>query len=689
MTWRWAAWSLGVGAAVALAACGSDDAPAPPANPPKTPPAEVADPGRVTIHRLNRAEYNNTVRDLLATNLRPADDFPYDDISFGFDNISSVMTTSPLQVELYERAATTLAEDALNIPFLTQTWFFEAETLMGTTGKAAGDAYNLWSNGSLGTAITFPITGRYRLSVRLWGQQGGPDVVKAALLLNQATVANFEVPNTESDPLIFNHEMDIDAGTHEYAVAFLNDFFDPDNNIDRNMWVDWIRVEGPLDAVAENPLRDAIVSCDIEDDSCVRDISRELARRAWRRPVDDAELDRLLKLFQLVKAEGDDANTGLEIVLRAILLSPHFLFRPELDSDPTSQEAHPLGDYELAARMSYFMWSSMPDEALFAAAASGELRNDEGLRKQVNRMLADDKARALIDNFGGQWLYTRALADHEPDYEVFPDWDEPLRDAMAQETQRFFDSLLRGEHGMGVLLTADFSFLNARLASHYGETFDMAKADADGFAKTSLKKNAKRRGILGHGSLLTVTSYATRTSPVKRGKWVLEQLLCTPPSPPPAGVEGLIEEEEPTGSLREQLEKHRQDPVCASCHDTMDPIGLALEHFDGTGAWRDDDSGFDIDASGVYALETPFDGASELSTLIADDPRFAGCLSHKLFTYALGRGIEGHDTPHLAHIAKAFKLSSHKLPELIALIVTSDPFRMRRGEPISNSGGMP
>ncbi len=683
MQWSKVAWVLALATTGAVAGCGSDDPPAPP------PATSAVDPGRLTIHRLNRAEYNNTVQDLLGTKQSPADDFPEDDISFGFDNISSVLSTAPLLIELLERAATDLAEEALAIPVLTETWFFEAETLTGTAGGAQNDTYNLWSNGSVGTTIAFPTAGRYRLSVRLWGAQGGPDPVKAALLIDQATAVEFDVPNGQNDPLIFSHEMDLSAGTHEYAVAFLNDFFDPNNNIDRNMLVDWIRVEGPLDAVGSNPLRDAIVTCDIEDDGCIREIARTYSSRAWRRPVSDAELDRLLTLFELVMNEGGDANTGLTLVLRGILMSPHFVFRPELDADPSSLEAHPLSDHELAARLSYFLWSSMPDEALFAAAEAGDLRNEEGLREQVTRMLADEKASALVDNFSGQWLYTRALADHEPDYDTFPDWDPELRAAMAEETRRFFGALLAGDLGMDTLLTADFSFLNARLAKHYGVSFTEAKADADGYAKTSLVQSKGRRGVLGHGSLLTVTSYAKRTSPVKRGKWVLEQLLCSPPSPPPPEVEGLVEMEVPTGTLREQLEKHRADPVCASCHDTMDPLGLALEHFDGIGAWRDDDHGFAVDATGTYNEEAPFDGASELGALIAADPRFAGCLTHKLFTYALGRGIEGHDTPHLSHIAEAFQTSEHKLPELVTLIVSSDPFRMRRGDPVSQKGGQP
>lgn len=676
---------LALAATGTVAGCGSDDPPAP-----APPPATTAvDPGRLTIHRLNRAEYNNTVQDLLGTEQSPADDFPEDDISFGFDNISSVLSTAPLLIELLERAATALAEEALAIPVLTETSFFEAETLTGTTGGAQNDTYNLWSNGSVGTTIACPIAGRYRLSVRLWGSQGGPDPVKAALLVDQATAVEFDVPNSQNDPLIFSHEMDLSAGTHEYAVAFLNDFFDPNNNIDRNMIVDWLRVEGPLDAVGSNPQRDAIVNCDIDDDGCVRDIARTYSSRAWRRPVSEAELDRLLTLFDLVMTEGGDANTGLTLVLRGILMSPHFVFRPELDADPSSLEAHPLSDHELAARLSYFLWSSMPDEALFAAAEAGDLRNEEGLREQVTRMLADEKASAFVDNFSGQWLYTRALTDHEPDYDTFPDWDPELRAAMAEETRRFFDALLGGNLGMDALLTADFSFLNARLAKHYGEGFNDAKADADGYAKTILSQNKGRRGVLGHGSLLTVTSYAKRTSPVKRGKWILEQLLCSPPSPPPPEVEGLIEMDVPTGTLREQLEKHRADPVCASCHDAMDPLGLGLEHFDGIGAWRNDDQGFPVDATGIYDDEAPFDGASELGALLAADPRFAGCLTHKLFTYALGRGTEGHDTPHLSHIAQAFQASELKLPELVALIVSSDPFRMRRGDPVSQKGGQP
>jgi len=429
------------------------------------------------------------------------------------------------------------------------------------------------------------------------------------------------------------------------------------------------------DEVLNTGIRDTIVFCDSNDASCRGDVLRELASRAWRRPATEEEVARLQSLVDVALTEGEGVEQGLDLAIRGILLSPHFIYRPELDDDPLSTEPRMLNDYELASRMSYFLWSSMPDETLFEAAASGTLQDDVGLRAQVDRMLSDPKSQALIDNFAGQWLRIRSLEDHVPDYESFPQWDGALRDAMSEETKLFFGEFLSGTVAMDELLLTDFAFLNDRLAAHYGLALDLGSQ----FERVSLDATNPRFGLLTLGSLLTVTSTPIRTSPVKRGVWILEQLLCSEPPPPPPGVEGLPDGDMSSGSLRDRLELHRADPVCASCHNLMDPLGLGLEHYDAIGAYRTQDDGFPIDSSGQLVGGETFTTAREMAALIQEDERFDLCVVEKLFTYALGRPVAATEHPFVEAIAEAFAQSGSELPELIKIIVTSEPFRTRRG----------
>jgi hypothetical protein len=427
--------------------------------------------------------------------------------------------------------------------------------------------------------------------------------------------------------------------------------------------------------VLNTGIRDSIVFCDPNLASCRSDVFRELASRAWRRPASEEEVARLQTLFDVALNEGEGVEEGLELAIRGVLLSPHFIYRPELDDDPLSAEPQPLNDYELASRLSYFLWSSMPDQTLFDAAANGSLRGETELRAQVDRMLSDPKAQALVDNFAGQWLRIRSLDDHVPDYASFPEWDGALRDAMGQEAKLFFGEFLRGNASMDELLLTDFAFLNDRLAEHYGLPFDLGTQ----LERVDLDANDPRFGLLTLGSLLTVTSTPIRTSPVKRGVWILEQLLCSEPPPPPPGVEGLPEGDMSSGSLRDRLELHRADPTCASCHNLMDPLGLGLEHYDAIGSFRTEDDGFPVDASGQLIDGQTFANAREMAALIQDDERFHHCIVEKLFTYALGRPIASSERPFVEAIAERFAQSGSELPELIRLIVTSEPFRSRRG----------
>ena len=640
--------------------------------------APASDPGRVTVHRLNRVEYDNTVRDLLGTTLQPAKDFPADDRGYGFDNISDVLSLSPLQVELYSRAAEDLAREAMLLPSQSQTTRVEAETLAGQVGGAGGDNWNLWSGGELPMTQEFPSSGDYKISARVWGQQAGPDLVQMNLIVGGTIAGTFSVASTSANPEVVSAVAKVNAGTQVVSVEFLNDYYDQASGADRNLVIDWIEVEGPIGAVGKNPIREKIVICDLNSGTvCVRQVLEKFAERAFRRSVLPAEIDRILPLVDLAKAQGQSIDVGVEIALRAILSSPHFLFRPELDAKPNSPTpTHPLTDFELASRLSYFIWSSMPDDALFAAAREGKLQDPAEIDAQVTRMLKDPKADALIDNFAGQWLFTRALDDHQPDYYAFPTWDEDLRAAMRQETKLFFREFLRNDLPIPEMLTADFTFINDRLATHYG-----LPSPGPDFTKITIS-DPQRKGLLGQGSILTVTSFPTRTSPVKRGKWVMTQLLCSEPPAPPPGVEGLVTEMVPTGSIRQRLEQHRENPICATCHIEMDNLGFGLEQYDGIGKFRADDNGFPVDSSGVLPGGKTFNGMPELSGILVDDPRFTHCVSEKMMTYALGRGMYPVDDVHIEHVVESLNKKGQTFGDLIKLVATSEPFRMRRGEAI-------
>ncbi len=650
-------------ACVVLAACGGD------------PP----DPGRVTLHRLNNAEYNNTVRDLFGTQLRPADDFPADERGYGFDNVGDSLSVSPLQVELYERAADALIADALKQNEPATRSRYEIETIGASVGAASGDGWLIWSVGEATTSFDARLAGRYRLSVRAYGQQAGPEVVKMSMAISGAPARIVEVPATANAPQVYSVEFTIGAGNHIATVGFTNDFYDPTNMADRNLWVDYMEVEGPIDAPAIDPgKRDRILVCDLASGpGCVTQVLAAFTRRAWRRPATEAEVAELQGLVTLAVSQGDTVEAGVRIALRAALMSPHFIYRVELDPKPSSSTPHPVSDWELASRLSYFLWSSMPDDALLDAAAAGDLRDVAKLEAHLTRMMADPKASALVDNFGGQWLFTRALADHVPDYALFPDYDAELVAAMTAETRRVFADFVTGDLPMNELLTADWTYVNDRLARHYG----LPLPGTNELVKVSLG-DAPRRGILGHGSVLTVSSFPKRTSPVKRGKWVLDQLLCAPPQPPPPGVEQLPEGPMATGTVRERLEVHRANPVCASCHVELDQLGFGLEDYDAIGQHRTLDNGVAVDASGQLPDGRSFVGAVALGATLAEDPRTFRCMVEKLYTYSLGRPPEGAEAKqHVDELTADFVAAGMRPQALIRAIVLHDSFRSRRGEP--------
>jgi len=401
--------------------------------------------------------------------------------------------------------------------------------------------------------------------------------------------------------------------------------------------------------------------------------------RAWRRPLTPAEVDALMGLYQVVLDEVEDGEDTFEdavrIILEAALFSPHFLFRVELDPDPTSLVPHPLSDYELASRLSYFLWSSMPDDQLFALAAAGELHDPAVLEQQVDRMLADSRSEALVHNFAGQWLYIRALDDLFKDTWTFPNFDDSLRASMRVEMQEFFRSFITEARPMSDLINGTTTMVDDNLAAIYG-----VEPMGNGWYEIDLA-GLPRRGLLTSPGLMTVLSHPETTSPVKRGKWILDQLLCLPPPPPPPDIEIPPPDPDSGETMREQLAKHREDPLCASCHDQMDPLGLALENYDAIGQHRTHDKGFLIDPSGEMATDgTPFQDALELAELMAADQEFPGCTVSKTFVYALGRGLTLDDLDDLDAIEAGFVLANMRFPDLVKLIVTSDPFMQRRGE---------
>jgi hypothetical protein len=494
------------------------------------------DVGTVTLRRLNRVEYDNTVRDLLGDHSRPALDFPADNGAEGFTNNADALTISPLYVEQLELASHRLATNAL----------------------------------------------------------ANPEVVDCA----------------------------------------------------------------PLTP---------------ESQACASKVLERLAKRAFRRPVNRAELGRLTALVENTQAEGRSYEESLGTAITAILLSPHFLFRVEMDRSADDPTPHPLGEYELASRLSYFLWSSMPDETLFAYAEAGRLSSPRVFEAQVERMLDDPKAKAIVDNFATDWLL-HTMTETRPDAATFPEFDGELREAMTDETKAFLASFLLGDQGLDGLFDANYTFMNERLARHYGVTGLSGSA----LVRVPVNPKSHRGGLLTHASILTMTSIATRTSPVRRGEWVLSELLCTPPPPPPPDVPALAEKVS-AGTVRQRMEEHRKNPVCSSCHSQMDPIGFALENFDALGRWRTQDHGVPIDATGTLPDGTAIDGPVALSNAIKKDPRFADCVTKKLYAYALGRSPQGYDAERLTALSRAFVAGKYKTRELIRNIVRSDAFRLRRG----------
>jgi hypothetical protein len=651
------------------------------------------DPGRVTLRRLNRAEYNNTIRDLVGIDFHPAGDFPADDSGYGFDNIGDALSMPPILFEKYLAAAGKIMDEAIVTGNGTshRTNRFNAESLESdilTESKGNGWVV-IGREGEMFTSVRFLASGDYLFRVRAYGEQAGTEPVRMALRVGGNEVKVFEVPGEQDSPRVFEQKITVSAGRTVCAVAFLNNFRDPKNpdrkRRDRNLVVDYIELEGPLNPKPEPPpeshqrifvRRPAPDASLAEKLSCAREDIARFTRRAWRRPVAPGELERLVALAGMALKDGESFERSVQVALEAVLVSPSFLFRGELQPEPDNPGSlHRVDEYALASRLSYFLWSSMPDRELFDLAERGALRRN--LEPQIRRMLRSDKARALVSNFGGQWLQVRNLDASAPDGKRFPAFDDALRAAMQTETELLFETILSEDRSVMEFVTADYTFVNGRLAHHYG----MTNVTGEAFQRVPLA-GTQRGGVLTHASILTLTSNPTRTSPVKRGKWILENILGTPPPPPPPNVPELKDSKQLTGTLRQRMVQHREDPTCASCHARMDPIGFSFEHFDAVGAWRETDENLPIDSTGKLVTGEAFGDPNDLRRIIAtgrqDD--FLRCLTRKMLTYALGRGLEYYDKCAVDEIMAGLKRRQCKFSALVEGIVRSTPFQIRRGE---------
>jgi hypothetical protein len=649
----------------------------------------IPDPGRVTLRRLNRAEYNNTIRDLFRVDFEPGADFPNDDVGYGFDNIGDVLSISPLLMEKYLSAAEQISEKVIQVPPRKRTRY-ETDDLKG--GGLQDGARFLSTTGEVFARHDFPQDGQYLLRFQAWAQQAGPDPARVTLKLDNTEIKTLDVPATADKPGVYEEKIQVKAGKRRLVVAFINDFYDeklPEGQRDRNFALDFIEVIGPLDAQAPaSEIQKQIIfrepapgASPKEQDECAQEILTKLARRVWRRPVTPQELERLLRPVQMARKDNEPFERGIQLALQMMLVSPNFLFRAEVDAEPNNPKANRnLNDYELATRLSYFLWSSTPDEKLTWWSDKGALNKPENLVHNARRMLKDPRSRALADNFAAQWLQLRLLDQVSPDPQTFPEWSDELRAAMKAETLAFFQYVVREDRSVLELLDANYSFINEPLAKLYKVQNvtgpELRRVEFTG----ELAK--QRGGLLTQASVLTLTSNPTRTSPVKRGKWVLEQVFNAPPPPPPPDVPDLPGEAVANGvSVRKRLEAHRKNPACSSCHARMDGIGFGLENYNAVGAWRTKDGAFALDTSGSLADGTKFNGPVQLKAILkARKERFARTLAEKLLTFALGRGLERADKCHVDTIVAQAQKENYKFSALITAIVTSEPFRKKRGD---------
>jgi len=646
-------------------------------------------PGRVTMRRLNRSEYNRTIRDLVGVDFHPADDFPTDDVGYGFDNIGDVLSLPPILLEKYLNAAEKIVAKAFEgeLPPVDTHKYSAKELKTNDKAELAPSQrnpnfqiWNLQEAGAVFVNHNVPRDGeliiRATVFARPRGQDTNGDPVKMAIRLDGKEINSQRIGFNAPAPL--ETKTTVKSGSHQIAIAFLNPSpKDTAADKKKTLLVSSIEIINPPEAPKkpESYSRIMIGQKDVQTRERAREILNAFTIKAWRRPVTRNEIDRLLKLYDLGQKQGESFDKSVELTIQAVLVSPHFLFRVEADRQPDRPDnSYPLGDWEIASRLSYFLWSSMPDDELFRLAEQGKLRNPAVREAQVRRMLKDPKAFALVEDFGDQWLNLRLLQSVQPSKHEYPSYDQALNAAMRKETELFFECIMREDRSIVEFLDADYTFLNERLAKHYG----ISGVTGEQFRKVKLT-DRNRGGVLTQASVLTLTSNPTRTSPVKRGKWILENMLGAPPPNPPPNVPDLKEGDAAlTGSLRQRMEQHRANPNCATCHEKMDPLGFGFENFDGIGAWRSKDGKFAIDASGELPNGQKFNGPAELKTILKSrEDQFRKCLADKMLTFALGRGLESADKPTLEAISRAVAADGNRFSRMVVEIVQSDAFLRR------------
>ena len=689
-------------------------------------------PGRPADHRLNRAEYTNAIRDLLELEIDGESLLPADSADHGFDNIANALSVSPVLMEKYMLAARKISRLAIGDPTIqSAAATYQIPDYLVQTGRTTDDL-PFGRRGGIVVRHHFPLDGEYIMRIRLQRNEDGfirglsephqLDVRLEGSRLKLFTVGgerrgtsgplySVDLAQYRGDSEQVGYEYTADdglelrfparAGTRLVQVAFLKKRSSSPEGVLRpplmfgdlskfkggDPAVDNIVIVGPYDAVGpgETPSRRKIFICSPaaseEEEPCARKILSTLARRAYRRPAIEEEVQDLLSLYRSGQERGG-FEKGIQRALQRVLAGPEFLFRIEEDPENTAPgSSYRISDLELASRLSFFLWSSIPDDELLNLAEKGKLKDATMLEQQVQRMLADSRSKALVDNFAGQWLYLRNMRSVSPDPREYPAFDENLREAFQKETELWFESMLREDRPVPELLNADYTFVNERLARHYG----IPNVYGERFRRMTLR-DEHRKGLLGHGSILTVTSYGNRTSPVLRGKWVLENLLGTPPPPPPLDVDTELKESSRDGkplTMREQMEQHRSNPACMSCHSLMDPIGFVLENFDAIGNWRTSyqsgEATSPIDSSGVFYDGSKFKDLVEFrQVLLNHSDQFVYTVTEKLLTYALGRGLEDFDAPAVRKIMREASPSDYRWSYLISGIVKSMPFQMRR-----------
>ena len=681
--------------------------------------------GRVTMRRLNRLEYKNTIRDLIGVDFDPTSEFPSDDIGYGFDNIGDVLSLPPVLMERYLDAADGILARAITpdppaVPKRHLNSQYTEPASADVAAKLIENGYRRLDTstkegielGPIHTQYQWDASGEYTFRTKLYGVSSDAQNVQGVILLHGK-----DLPNPSSDA-----ELDSISGNFPRPAKILKTFevtakaADQAQVIEVNipalanrdrvmvgqlkkpegqsakLYIEHLALDGPLDTRPESHRRLLAVTAGKSVPEQTREALGRFMRKAYRRTVEPEELEKLSQWVDQMTAGGEKWEAAMQIAMQAVLCSPKFLFRVEPDDRPASADIRSLDAFAVATRLSYFLWSSMPDDLLLEAAEKGTLEQE--LASHIHRMLADERSSALIQSFSTQWLQIQRLESFAADTQSFPSFNAKLKSAMLRETELFFESVLRENRSVLELIDTNYTFLNETLAKHYGiaDTVgnwmgqpaskpDGKPIQGDTFQRVSLQ-DRNRGGLITQASVLAVTSNPTRTSPVKRGRWILEQFLGAPPPPPPPNVPELPSKSEDvsTASLRKRMEVHRQNPACANCHAKMDPIGFALENYDAVGAYRTKDGAFDIDASGEFADGSKFSGPGDLKSIIlAKREDFVRCLAEKMLTYALGRGVEYYDRPTIEKIVRSMPGQEYKIQGMIQEIVLSEPF-LKRGK---------